>query len=221
MTQRQCLQQACKQRYATHFPVKTSGCLKIRKQYIPSLSCFPNEAQQRSSKAAITELQKNSSWQWSSLRKALFTPRGLQEAVSVCTVSPELPAWQSSLLRCAALWTLSNCQVKHRKASCFPCLGTSCYCTPLASQVPHAVTAKRHNCVNAAGSPPVLQRFSIADFQSRAQAAESCSKLLRTVTSDNSPEREELQLRGRYVIRFCLFSTESDILKHKVNESHI
>lgn len=93
MTQRQCLQQACKQRcYATHFPVKTSGCLKIRKQYIPSLSCFPNEAQQRSSKAAITELQKNSSWQWSSLRKALFTPRGLQEAVSVCSVSPDTPS---------------------------------------------------------------------------------------------------------------------------------
>lgn len=35
---------------------------------------------------------KNPSWQWCSLREALFTTRGLQEAVSVCTVSPHAPS---------------------------------------------------------------------------------------------------------------------------------
>lgn len=51
--------------------------------------------------------------------------------------------------------------------------------------------------------------------------AESFSELLRIVTSDNSPEREELQLSERYVIRFCTFSAEADMLKHQVNKSLI
>lgn len=90
MTQRQCLQQA------THVPVKTSGCLKIRKQYVPFLSCFPKQLMKLNKGYAqrlpSLKYKKNSSWQSCSLRKALLNPRGLQEAVSVCTVSPHTPS---------------------------------------------------------------------------------------------------------------------------------
>lgn len=59
-------------------------------------------------------------------------------------------------------WGRACCRTVQRYGLCqtaqCPCLGTSCSCTPLASQILQALTANRHNTVSAAGSPPVLQR---------------------------------------------------------------
>lgn len=67
---------------------------------------------------------------------------------------------------------------------------------------------------------PVLQRGSalLISVMSRSSwklhwATKNCHL--------SSPKREELQLSGRYLIRFCTFSTEADMLKHQVNKSLI
>lgn len=81
---------------ATLLPVNTGGSLKTRKPYVPSLSCFPNEAQQRRcSKAVITELQKKL------FLAVVFSKRRLYSLPEACTKqslsaqSPHTSQWSN------------------------------------------------------------------------------------------------------------------------------
>ena len=120
---------------------------------------------------------KKPSWQSSCLRKIVLTTRGLQKASSalsgdclhsLSTLTP-VPrqcgiASFNMLPHHAALRTLINCCVRQWETPCFSCSGTGWHDTPLTLRVLHALTAKWHNYVNAAGSPPFCKRSSVAEF---------------------------------------------------------
>lgn len=145
---------------------------------------------------------------------SLFTPRGLQEAVSVCTVS------QQGRARCSAVQHYGPCQTAQWGSEKHPAF-------PVWEQAAIAFLWPHKYCMHSQLRDITVSMHRVSLFYREvqhcwfpwAQAAESFSELLRIVTSDNSPEREELGLSGRFVTRFCPFSPGADMLKHGVNKS--
>lgn len=166
--------------------------------------------------------KKTSSWQWCSLRKALFTPRGLQEAVSVCTVFPTRS--QQGRAHCRTMQRYGLCQTAQwgsEKHPAFPVWEQAA----IALLWPHKYFMHSQLTDLTLSMQQGLLLFYKEVLHCCFPVTSTSSWKLQWATMNchlrQQPWRGGITAEWQICYQILPISTEADMLKHKVNKSLI